>query len=111
MRPAILPAATRAGGGAEGGGRRLPRPRRRSAGAPVGPGRPRSSTETPVLLTASYELAVETPSDCSIFATMPEVGSKNFVLTEVHPPSLSMVNSVLGFGKLNLAATAGSTGR
>ena len=64
-----------------------------------------------MLLTADYELAVETPSHCSILATMPVVGSKNFVFTEVHPPTLLMVNSVLGLGKLNLAATAGSTGR
>ena len=63
------------------------------------------------LRAGDYELAVETPSDCSILATMPVVGSKNFVLTVVHPPTLLMVNSVLGLGKLNLAATDGSTGR
>ena len=39
------------------------------------------------------------------------LGSKNFVFTAVQPPSLLMVKSVLGLGKLNLAATDGSTGR
>ena len=110
IRPASLPAAVSAGGGEDGVRCRRPA-LRRVAGAPTGPGRPRSSAETPVLLTDDQELAVETPSDCSIFATIPVVGSKNFVLTAVQPPNLSMVNSVLGFGKLNVAATDGSTGR
>ena len=112
-RPATRPAATRAGGGAEGGLRRQrPRPGRRSAGAPTPPGRPRSATGARTTHGGDrYPLAVETPSDCSTLATMPVVGSKNFVLTAVHPPSLSMVKSVWGLGKLNLAATAGSTGR
>ena len=74
-------------------------------------GTPTSATVAPVPLIGDYELAVETPSDCSSLATMPVCGSKNFVLTRVQPPSLLMVKSVLGLGKLNLAATAGRTGR
>ena len=54
---------------------------------------------------------VETPSDCSTLATMPVSGSKNFVFTDVQPPRLSMVKRVFGLGKLNFAATEGSTGR
>ena len=64
-----------------------------------------------LLLGPSYPLAVDTPSDSSSLATMPVVGSKNFVFSLVHPPRLSIVNSVLGWGKLNSFATDANTGR
>jgi len=44
-------------------------------------------------------LAVLTPSPVSILATTPDVGSKNFVATDVQPPSESIVNSCGGVGK------------
>ena len=56
-------------------------------------------------------LEVETPSPCSILATTPVAGVKKTVLTLVHPPRLAIVKSILGFGKLNWAATDASTGR
>ena len=65
----------------------------------------------PELLIRFSLLAVATPSDCSIFATMPVVGSKNFALTEDQPPNVLMVKSVFGLGNLNVAAIEGSTAR
>ena len=94
-----------------GDGARAPVPGTRPVDACSPPGRPRSATVASTPVTGRYPLAVETPSDCSTLATTPVWGSKNDLLTDVQPPRWSMVNSVFGWGNLNLAATDGSTGR
>ena len=111
-RQATRPAVSRTGEGAAGG-RRSPRPRpgTRPVDAWSRPGRPRSAAVASTPVTGRYPLAVETPSVCSTLATTPVWGSKNDVLTDVQPPRWSMVNSVFGWGNLNLEATDGSTGR
>ncbi len=52
-------------------------------------------------------LAVETPSDCSIFVTMPVSGSKNCLSRLFQPPSDSIVNRPVGVGNFAAAGTPG----
>src|SRR5436309_1279649 len=58
-----------------------------------------------------HYLAVETPIDFSIFATMPLSGSKNLSFTVDQPPSLSIVNRSFGVGNLDLSTSELSIGR
>src|ERR1035441_2576028 len=56
-------------------------------------------------------LAVETPSDCSIFVTIPVSGSKNCLVIVFQPPSESIVNRPGGVGNLEAPGTPVITGR
>ena len=56
---------------------------------------------------------MDTPNPCSIFATIPFVGSKNWVFTLFQPPTKPILKSCGRGGNwaLKRLATLGSTGR